>query len=321
MLLLASTSDLLRVVTSAAVTVDVHASWIDFASGTNTPGRQNTAITTATTTTIVPSPGSSVVRNAKLISIRNKSTTGTVTVTVQHTDGATTIEVYAATLGPGQSLAFHDGKWFVEASFVAAAQPWETQLIACLGNGDPSVAMTHYQRASNIAATPTNISSSVARWSVFSPRRTVTIHRIRYYGVGSTTGVYQVAIYRYSDLARVTDQLAMNTAANTWGSVGSALDLALSGGTTYFIACSVNATGTTPGPGCVGTTAAATTGQIATAPESLPGSLSISGGYVGQYLFQFAVTSGALPATAPTLAAQAAWTGGMPLFFLDAADV
>ena len=49
MLILSSTSDLLRVTTSAAGDVDVHASWVDNASGTITPGRTNTAaITTAT---------------------------------------------------------------------------------------------------------------------------------------------------------------------------------------------------------------------------------------------------------------------------------
>ena len=54
MLLLASTSDLLRVVTSGAITTDVHASWLDLNGSTVTPGRTNTAITTATTTTEIP---------------------------------------------------------------------------------------------------------------------------------------------------------------------------------------------------------------------------------------------------------------------------
>ncbi len=37
----------------------------------------------------------------------------------------------------------------------------------------------------------------------------------------------------------------------------------------------------------------------------------------GTALGQFAVTSGALPDPAATLAVQGAWTGGMPAFFLD----
>ena len=59
MINLASTSDLLKVITSAAGTVAVHASWVDLPNGgtSSSPGRTNTAdITTATTTTVVASP-------------------------------------------------------------------------------------------------------------------------------------------------------------------------------------------------------------------------------------------------------------------------
>lgn len=57
MLLLTSTSDILRVTTgTATTTIEIHASYIDNASGTITPGRTNTRITTATTTTVVASP-------------------------------------------------------------------------------------------------------------------------------------------------------------------------------------------------------------------------------------------------------------------------
>jgi hypothetical protein len=111
--------------------------------------------------------------------------------------------------------------------------------------------------------------------------------------------------------------MAFSTAANTWGTVITGLNLALTAGELYFIACSVNATGTTAGIGAVGGTVAATTGQIATAPESLPGKLQPSQGFASNYFFQFAVTTGALPNPAATLAAQAAWTGGMPCFFLE----
>jgi len=54
MLLLTSTSDLVQVVTGQAVTTDVHASWVDNASGTITPGRTNTAITIARFTALFP---------------------------------------------------------------------------------------------------------------------------------------------------------------------------------------------------------------------------------------------------------------------------
>ncbi len=62
MIILASTSDLIRVVTSHAATIEVHASFVDLNGTTVTPGRTNTLISTATTTTIVGSPGASTVR-------------------------------------------------------------------------------------------------------------------------------------------------------------------------------------------------------------------------------------------------------------------
>ena len=66
MLNLASTSDVLRVVTGAAADIDVHSSWVDLNGTTVTPGRTNTpAITTATTTTIVGSPAASTVRSVR----------------------------------------------------------------------------------------------------------------------------------------------------------------------------------------------------------------------------------------------------------------
>jgi hypothetical protein len=60
MLVLASTSDLLRVVTTSTADTKVHATWCDLvdAATTATPNRTNTtSITSATTTTVVGSPG------------------------------------------------------------------------------------------------------------------------------------------------------------------------------------------------------------------------------------------------------------------------
>ena len=66
MLLLNSTSDILRLITGAAAsTIDVHASYVDLNGTTVTAGRKNTRITTATTTTVVAAPGASTARNVK----------------------------------------------------------------------------------------------------------------------------------------------------------------------------------------------------------------------------------------------------------------
>ena len=69
MIILASTADLVRVVTSHAALVEVHASYVDLNGTTVTPGRLNTLITTATTVTVVASPGAATVRNLKHLNI------------------------------------------------------------------------------------------------------------------------------------------------------------------------------------------------------------------------------------------------------------
>jgi hypothetical protein len=113
MLLLTSTSDIVRVVTGSAATVHVHASWVDNASGTITPGRTNTAvISTATTTTIVGSPASSTQRNVKHLNITNAHASTSTQVTVQHYDGTTSEDLMSVTLLAGENLVFsQEGEW------------------------------------------------------------------------------------------------------------------------------------------------------------------------------------------------------------------
>lgn len=112
MILLTSTSDIIRVVTGAAVTtVTCHVSYVDNASGTITPARTNTAITTATTTTICASPAASTQRNVRAIQITNNSASST-QVTVQHFDGTTSTDLMGVTLKAGENLVFgEDGEW------------------------------------------------------------------------------------------------------------------------------------------------------------------------------------------------------------------
>ena len=104
MLNLASTADLLKVVTGAAGTVEVHATWVDLltTTGAVTPGRTNTAdITTATTTPVVASPATNTIRNVKLLSIYNAHASVSNQVTVSHTDGTVEQTIWKGTLGPG----------------------------------------------------------------------------------------------------------------------------------------------------------------------------------------------------------------------------
>ena len=114
MLLLTSTSDLIRVVTTTTADLDVHASYVDMASGGTpiTAGRKNTAITAATTTTVVDSPAASTARTLKSLTIRNKHATTSNTVTVLHSDGTTVLEAVRATLLAGYALHYSDNAGF-----------------------------------------------------------------------------------------------------------------------------------------------------------------------------------------------------------------
>ena len=114
MLLLTSTSDILRIVTgTTGSSINVHASYVDNASGVITPGRTNTAaITTNTTTTIVASPGASTQRNVKSIMITNNHATVSTQVTVQHFDGTTSEDLMGVMMLPGENMVFgEDGEW------------------------------------------------------------------------------------------------------------------------------------------------------------------------------------------------------------------
>jgi hypothetical protein len=109
---LASTSDLLQIVTTGTAPIDVLASWIDVTSASETPDETDTLISSATTTTVVSSPAASTVRIVKSLHLRNRDATNPNTVTVQHTDGATAVELEKVTLAAGESLSCVEGQGF-----------------------------------------------------------------------------------------------------------------------------------------------------------------------------------------------------------------
>lgn len=192
---------------------------------------------------------------------------------------------------------------------------WKGAIVGAWATGDPSWLIDN-MLCSPVNATPTNISVSVARCSLFKLDTDLVVNKIRFLGLSALTNVYRVAIYRLSDLARLTAELPFITAAQTWGSAGSALAITLKAGVIYFVAVAVNATGTSAGVQCF----SGTTGRIGVLPTSWPGNLNVNkiNSKINTLGFcQFAVTTGALPNPVASLSAQAAWTGGMPAMFLD----
>jgi hypothetical protein len=124
MLLLTSTSDVVSLTTGTATsTMEVHTSYVDVSGTTITPGRTNTRITTATTTTIVPSPAASTQRNVKAIYCTNNSLGTTCTVSVTHTDGTSAIELVQYVLLPGERLTFNEEGGWKHRDFHGAEYP------------------------------------------------------------------------------------------------------------------------------------------------------------------------------------------------------
>jgi hypothetical protein len=107
MLILASTSDRLQLLLGSAGSVNVHASYLDNVSGAVNPGRKNTAIVTTGVTEIVAPPLASVQRNVKTLHIHNHGTNANV-VTVQHSDGTISAQLYRQTLQPNETLQYID---------------------------------------------------------------------------------------------------------------------------------------------------------------------------------------------------------------------
>lgn len=130
MLLLVATTDKIQVVTSVAATVDVHASFMDASNADppavkgSTSGRQNTAISTATTTDVVAAPASSTTRNVKTLHIFNKDSANTTDVTVLYNQNGTTFQLWKSTLAPGEALEYVEGLgWFEAQASVAPLNP------------------------------------------------------------------------------------------------------------------------------------------------------------------------------------------------------
>lgn len=113
MLLLTSTSDIIRVVTGQAVsTITVHASYVDYSSGVATPGSAEFNITTATTTTVVAAPASSTQRNVKAIFITNNNASSSCQITVQKYNGTIAADLMGVTLLPGENCILDaEGNW------------------------------------------------------------------------------------------------------------------------------------------------------------------------------------------------------------------
>lgn len=110
-MILTSTSDLIKVTTSSTADLHVQAGWTDITTTAFTPGRTNTIITSATTTTVVASPGASTQRQVKTLRLYNAHASTSNTITAIHYDGTSNNTVYKHILLAGESIGYDGTKW------------------------------------------------------------------------------------------------------------------------------------------------------------------------------------------------------------------
>lgn len=164
MLLLASTSDLLRLTLSQAINTDVHASWVDVSGSTTTPGRTNTPLSSAATSTVVTSPASSTYRTVKTLTVRNRDAAATQDVTVIHTDGTNAMELIKVSLLAGQTLHYDEHAGFTVKDTngsISSIQNTRAVSVAALNTVVLGSDVTNNNASANTIADVTGLSFSV----------------------------------------------------------------------------------------------------------------------------------------------------------------
>ena len=213
MIILATTTDKLQVITSAAGGIDVHASWID-ATTADPPvvtdvNRTNTSnINTAATTDIVAAPAASTTRNIKALHITNIHASTANDVTVQYNQNGTLIRIHKASLAAGEALEYVDGVGFFEITAPLTRLP--------SGNSNTADVVANaadtYLTGSSIAlGSVTRLQAgSFFRWYMRATKTAAgtaaPVFNVRFGTAGTT-----------SDTARTATTLAAQTAATDTG--------------------------------------------------------------------------------------------------------
>lgn len=239
MLLLASTSDKIQVTSSAAVTTDVHASWVDInGTGTTvTPGRTNTSITTATTTDVVASPAASTYRTVKTLTVRNRHASSSQDVTVILTDGTTAIELIKVTLAAGETLHYDESQGFTVKDTEGRVKTRSDGLVAASTNTLNTVVLaadvTNNNAVANTIADVTGLSFAVtagetywfrfviqytsaatttgSRWTINGPAAPTALRYTSTYSLTTTTGTINHGVAAYDSPAASNASSAATT--------------------------------------------------------------------------------------------------------------
>jgi hypothetical protein len=221
-MLLADTNDKIDLVTSAAVTVDVVATFEDQSSTTTmlagVGGKKVTAISTATTTDIVSSPAANVIRKVKYVTIRNRASATPVDVTVRFNDNATIYEMHKVTLQAGDCLQYAEGLGF----YVIAASSSPQVRTSKLGS-DQSNSTTTPTELTGMSLT-TGVGTFAFQYSIlYQAAATTTGVRFSVNHTGTVTALVANVSFVSSDTTATATQLAGASQAVT-ASTGGLLE-------------------------------------------------------------------------------------------------
>lgn len=233
MLLLTATTDKLQIITGAAGTLDVHASFIDMSNADppvvkgSSSSRQNTAITTATTTDVVASPAASTSRNVKTLHIRNKHATTATDVTVQFNQNATLFELWKVNLAPGDALEYIEGIGFFEvnAAFVSGVTTNKsTSAVAAAFAADTYLVGSSVPLGSPVIGTSYILTFDVTKTAAGTATPILTVR----VGTAGTTGDTARCTFTFSAGTAATDT-GIFTATCTFRTIGSGTSAVLQG--------------------------------------------------------------------------------------------
>lgn len=227
-------SDSLAIVTGSATTVDVNVAYTDRGGGIapGMGGNTSTAITTATTTTVLVGPtGSYVNRDIESISIANKDTSSnTVTVRIVDTGGsdgtAATVQVYKVVLDAGDTAYWNPRDGWETATALTLGVQNSTVITSDVvnnnGSADTIADVTglsfavlsgkkywfRFQIAYTSAATTTG-----SRWSISGPSTPTTLNYTSEYSLTATSSTKNYATaYDIPAAANATSLTAGNVA-------------------------------------------------------------------------------------------------------------
>jgi len=168
-------SDILRITTTSAATLSVYASYTDHGRERTARGRTSTAISSATTTTVLAGPGAPTHREVGMLAVANNHASTSDTVTIEHYDGTTATGVWAGALAAGESVVYlQDAGWTVRNS---SGIP-KTSAMNSPNYG--SVLMSPAFATANLAGTRSITSTNTYAVYVGKAPRSITSANVRY---------------------------------------------------------------------------------------------------------------------------------------------